>query len=82
MQYQTNRPVNNSANCYRMACTNTGNFYYGWTSIDWGQSMGLPVRCVRDENPFVPTPEPEPDPEPTPDAPEVEFGGTIGGIVQ
>ena len=48
MQYQTNRPANGNVNCYRMACTNDGNFYYGWTKVNWGQAMGLPVRCVRE----------------------------------
>ena len=48
LQYQTNRPAKGNVNCYRMASTNDGNFYYGWTSVNWGQAMGLPVRCVRE----------------------------------
>ena len=49
LQYQTNRPAKGKINCNRMMCSNDGNFYYGWTSVNWGQAMGLPVRCIRDE---------------------------------
>ncbi|MBO7168459.1 MAG: hypothetical protein J6V43_00030, partial [Rikenellaceae bacterium] len=48
LQYQTNRPAKGNVNCYRMASTNAGEFYYGWTAVNWGQAMGLPVRCVRE----------------------------------
>jgi hypothetical protein len=48
LQYQTNRPADGKIDCYRMASTTDGNFYYGWTKVNWGQAMGLPVRCVRE----------------------------------
>ena len=55
LQYQTNRPAKGNVNCNRMMCSNDGNFYYGWTSVNWGQAMGLPVRCIRDNStPVVP----------------------------
>ena len=55
LQYQTNRPAKGKINCNRMMCSNDGNFYYGWTSVNWGQAMGLPVRCIRDNStPVVP----------------------------
>jgi hypothetical protein len=69
LQYQTNRPISGSVNAYRMMCSNDGNFFYGWTTIDYGQAMGLPVRCIRDNTtPVVPDPVPDDD---------IHFGGSV-----
>ena len=71
-----NAAVPNSANAYRMKATQDGNFYYAWTAIDWGQSQGIPVRCILDTT----TPEVPPV---TPDEPVeggVDFGGNTGGF--